>query len=123
VGLLHARDKRLHTYSKGMLQRIGLAQSILHDPEIIFLDEPMSGLDPIGRKMVKDLMIELKKQGKTLFFNTHILSDVEILCDRFAIISKGELIADMKVRDLREPIEDFFMKKIEENQGQDFLVH
>lgn len=70
-----------------MLQRIGLAQSILHDPEIIFLDEPMSGLDPLGRKMVKDLILELKSQGKTIFFNTHILSDVEVLCDRFAIIS------------------------------------
>lgn len=71
-----------------MLQRIGLAQAILHDPEVIFLDEPMSGLDPIGRKMVKDLMLDLKKQGKTLFFNTHILSDVEAICDRFGIISK-----------------------------------
>ncbi len=83
-----------------MLQRIGLAQAILHDPEIIFLDEPMSGLDPIGRKMVKDLMLHLKKEGKTIFFNTHILSDVEAICDRFGIISKGELIADMSVKDL-----------------------
>lgn len=88
VGLTYARSKRLNTYSKGMLQRIGLAQAILHDPEIIFLDEPMSGLDPIGRKMVKDLMLELKKEGKTIFFNTHILSDVEVICDRFGIISK-----------------------------------
>lgn len=70
-----------------MLQRIGLAQAILHDPEVIFLDEPMSGLDPLGRKMVKDLILELKSEGKTIFFNTHILSDVEALCDRFAIIS------------------------------------
>lgn len=69
-----------------MLQRIGLAQAILHDPEIIFLDEPMSGLDPIGRRMVKDLMIELKKMKKTIFFNTHILSDVEAICDSFGII-------------------------------------
>jgi ABC-2 type transport system ATP-binding protein len=69
-----------------MLQRIGLAQAILHDPEVVFLDEPMSGLDPIGRKMVKDLMIELKKSKKTIFFNTHILSDVETICDSFAII-------------------------------------
>ena len=86
VGLSHAKDKKLNTYSKGMLQRIGLAQSILHDPEIVFLDEPMSGLDPIGRKMVKDLLIELKKAGKTIFFNTHILSDVEAICDTFGII-------------------------------------
>ena len=69
-----------------MLQCIGLAQAILHDPEMVFLDEPMSGLDPIGRKMVKDLMLELKHAGKTLFFNTHILSDVETICDSFGII-------------------------------------
>jgi ABC-2 type transport system ATP-binding protein len=69
-----------------MLQRIGLAQAILHDPDIVFLDEPMSGLDPIGRKMVKDLMIDLKKNKKTIFFNTHILSDVEAICDSFGII-------------------------------------
>lgn len=86
VGLSHARKKRLHTYSKGMLQRIGLAQAILHDPELIFLDEPMSGLDPMGRKMIKDIMIDLKKAGKTIFFNTHILSDVEAICDSFGII-------------------------------------
>ncbi len=86
VGLISARNKRLNTFSKGMLQRIGLAQAILHDPEIIFLDEPMSGLDPIGRKLVKDLMLELKATGKTIFFNTHILSDVETICDSFGII-------------------------------------
>lgn len=115
VGLLHARNKRLNAYSKGMLQRIGLAQAILHDPELIFLDEPMSGLDPIGRKMVKDLMLELKNEGKTLFFNTHILSDVEAICDTFAIISLGEIIADMRVDELTEPLEDFFMKQIDES--------
>lgn len=71
-----------------MLQRIGLAQAILNDPKIVFLDEPMSGLDPLGRKMVKDLILELKQAGTTVFFNTHILSDVESICDRFAIIHK-----------------------------------
>lgn len=120
VGLTYARSKRLNTYSKGMLQRIGLAQAILHDPEIIFLDEPMSGLDPIGRKMVKDLMLSLKKEGKTIFFNTHILSDVEAICDRFGIISKGELIADMSVKDLSVWIEEYFMEKILAHQGSDF---
>ena len=114
VGLTHARGKRLNAYSKGMLQRIGLAQAILHDPELIFLDEPMSGLDPIGRKMVKDLMLELKKDGKTLFFNTHILSDVEAICDTFGIISLGKLISNMRVDELREPLEDFFMSQIDE---------
>lgn len=100
-----------------MLQRIGLAQAILHDPDFIFLDEPMSGLDPIGRKMVKDLMLELKNAGKTLFFNTHILSDVEAICDRFAIIARGRLVADMRVDDLRMPIEDFFMQRVTEAHG------
>ena len=114
VGLTHARGKRLNTYSKGMLQRIGLAQAILHDPELIFLDEPMSGLDPIGRKMVKDLMLELKKDGKTLFFNTHILSDVETICDTFAIISLGKIISNMRVDALTMPLEDFFMSQIDE---------
>ncbi len=99
-----------------MLQRIGLAQAILHDPDIVFLDEPMSGLDPVGRKMVKDLMLKLKKKGKTLFFNTHILSDVEVICDRFAIIAQGKIVADMKVRNLEMPIEDFFMERIMKEQ-------
>lgn len=112
VGLANARNKRLNTYSKGMLQRIGLAQAILHDPDIVFLDEPMSGLDPIGRKMIKDLMLELKSQGKTLFFNTHILSDVEAICDRFAIIDRGCIVADMRVDALDIPLEDFFMEKV-----------
>lgn len=103
-----------------MLQRIGLAQAILHDPEVVFLDEPMSGLDPVGRKMVKDLMLELKSQGKTLFFNTHILSDVEAICDRFAIISRGVIVANMRVSELDKPIEDFFMERIMSHQGEDF---
>ncbi len=112
VGLENAEKKKLNSYSKGMLQRIGLAQSILHDPELIFLDEPMSGLDPIGRKMVKDLIIELGVSGKTIFFNTHILSDVEAICDSFAIIAEWRLVANMKVEDLQEPLEDFFMKSV-----------
>jgi len=86
VGLEHAGDKLLSAYSKGMLQRIGLAQAIINDPKIVFLDEPMSGLDPIGRRMVKDLILDLKRRGTTVFFNTHILSDVESICDRYAII-------------------------------------
>ncbi len=114
VGLHHARNKKLNAYSKGMLQRIGLAQAILHDPELIFLDEPMSGLDPVGRKLIKDLMIELKAAGKTIFFNTHILSDVEAICDRFGIIIDGSLVADMQIDELTESLEDFFMKKVEE---------
>lgn len=117
VGLMHARGKKLHTYSKGMLQRIGLAQAILHDAELIFLDEPMSGLDPVGRKLIKDLMIALKKSGKTIFFNTHILSDVEAICDSFGIIVGGRLVANMKISHLDRPLEDYFMEKVTENGG------
>ncbi len=89
VGLAQAADARLRTYSKGMLQRIGIAQALVHDPSVVFLDEPMSGLDPIGRKEIRDLIVRLHAEGKTVFMNTHILSDVEMLCDRVAIIVQG----------------------------------
>ncbi len=114
VGLANARHKKLSTYSKGMLQRIGLAQAILHDPEIIFLDEPMSGLDPIGRKMIKDLILDLKKAGKTIFFNTHILSDVETICDRCAIIAGGKIRAEKNMNELTMPLEDYFLEIVED---------
>jgi ABC-2 type transport system ATP-binding protein len=91
VGLADAADARLRTYSKGMLQRIGIAQALVHDPDVVFLDEPMSGLDPIGRKEIRDLILRLKGEGKTIFMNTHILSDVEMLCDRVAIIVNGRI--------------------------------
>lgn len=115
VGLQNARNRRLSTYSKGMLQRIGIAQAIVHDPELIFLDEPMSGLDPIGRKMIKDLLLELKNSWKTLFLNSHILSDVEVICDSFAIILGGNIVAKDDMKNLSEPLENFFMKTIEKN--------
>jgi ABC-2 type transport system ATP-binding protein len=91
VGLAHAGEARLRTYSKGMLQRIGIAQAIVHDPSIVFLDEPMSGLDPIGRKEIRDLILRLNGEGKTIFMNTHILSDVEMVCHRVAILVKGQI--------------------------------
>jgi ABC-2 type transport system ATP-binding protein len=91
VGLKDAAGVQLRKFSKGMLQRVGLAQAVLHDPKVVFLDEPMSGLDPMGRREVRDLMEELKQQGKTVFFSTHILSDAEALCDRVAVIHQGEL--------------------------------
>lgn len=112
VGLKHAENQLLAKYSKGMLQRIGLAQAIINQPKIVFLDEPMSGLDPVGRKMVKDLILDLKSQGTTVFFNTHILSDVESICDHFAIIHFGKIIANMKVDQLKGSLEDFFMESI-----------
>jgi ABC-2 type transport system ATP-binding protein len=91
VGLAAAADARLRTYSKGMLQRIGIAQALVHDPSVVFLDEPMSGLDPIGRKEVRDLILRLRAEGKTVFMSTHILSDVEMVCDRVAIIVRGRI--------------------------------
>jgi ABC-2 type transport system ATP-binding protein len=91
VGLETARKIQLRKYSKGMLQRVGLAQAILHDPELVILDEPMSGLDPVGRREVRDIILELKKAGKTVMFSTHILSDAETLCDRVGVIVGGKL--------------------------------
>jgi len=91
VGLETARKIQLRKYSKGMLQRVGLAQAILHDPKVVILDEPMSGLDPVGRREVRDIILELKKDGKTVMFSTHILSDAETLCDRVGVIVGGKL--------------------------------
>jgi ABC-2 type transport system ATP-binding protein len=84
-------DTQLRKFSKGMLQRVGLAQSLVNDPEIVFLDEPMSGLDPVGRREVRDLIAALRDEGKTVFMCSHILSDIEVLCDRVAILKKGKL--------------------------------
>ena len=91
VSLPDAGHTQLRKYSKGMLQRVGIAQAIIHDPAVVFLDEPMSGLDPIGRREVRDLIQGLKEEGKTIFFSTHILSDAETLCDRVGVINKGKL--------------------------------
>jgi ABC-2 type transport system ATP-binding protein len=91
VGLADAGRKQLRKLSKGMLQRVGIAQALIHNPQVVFLDEPMSGLDPIGRREVRDLVLEMKSEGKTVFFSTHILSDAEALCDRVAILHHGEL--------------------------------
>ena len=91
VGLSDSAGVQLRKFSKGMLQRVGLAQAILHDPKLVFLDEPMSGLDPMGRREVRDLIQQLRHEGKTVFFSTHILSDAEALCDRVGVIHQGEL--------------------------------
>jgi len=100
VGLRDAAGVQLRKFSKGMLQRVGIAQAILHHPKVVFLDEPMSGLDPMGRREVRALMEMLKQQGKTVFFSTHILSDAEALCDRVAIIHLGQLRGIGAVADL-----------------------
>ncbi len=93
-------DRQLRKYSKGMLQRVGIAQSLLNDPEIVFLDEPMSGLDPIGRRQIRELIAELRESGKTVFMSSHILSDIEALCDNVAILRKGKLVAQGNLHEL-----------------------
>ena len=105
VGLRDVKGVQLRKFSKGMLQRVGIAQAILHDPKLVFFDEPMSGLDPMGRREVRDLMEQLKHEGKTVFFSTHILSDAEALCDRVAIIHKGELRGVGAVEDLTSSVQ------------------
>jgi ABC-2 type transport system ATP-binding protein len=98
-------DTQLRKFSKGMLQRVGLAQSLVNDPEIVFLDEPMSGLDPVGRREVRDLIAALRDEGKTVFMCSHILSDIEVLCDRVAILKKGRLAQEGYLDELRRTSE------------------
>jgi ABC-2 type transport system ATP-binding protein len=112
VGLAksEAKNKQLRRYSKGMLQRIGMAQALINDPEIVFLDEPMSGLDPMGRYQIREIILSLKELGKTIFFNSHILSDVEKICDRVAILAKGELICIGSLEEFLGIAETYYVK-------------
>lgn len=105
VGLSDIKGVQLRKFSKGMLQRVGIAQAILHNPKLVFLDEPMSGLDPLGRREVRDLILQLQQEGKTVFFSTHILSDAEALCDRVAIIHQGELRGVGAVEELTRSVQ------------------
>ena len=100
VGITYAMDRRVGALSKGMLQRTGLAAALVHSPELLILDEPMSGLDPVGRKEVRDLIVEEARAGRTVFFSSHILSDVELLCDHVCILRKGEVVAAGSMKDL-----------------------
>jgi len=100
VGLHGVQGKAIRKYSKGMMQRLGLAQAMLHDPELVVLDEPMSGLDPLGRMEVRGIIRDLKAAGKTVFFSSHIISDVEALCDRVVMLDKGHKVAEGRVEDL-----------------------
>ncbi len=100
TGIAESRRVPLRKFSKGMLQRVGIAQALMNDPELVFLDEPMSGLDPLGRREVRDLILELKGRGKTVFFSTHILSDAETLCDHVAILNRGRLQGCGELRDI-----------------------
>jgi len=103
VGLGHAVDRPIGKFSKGMMQRVGLAQALLHDPELLVLDEPMSGLDPVGRKEIRDVLLEQRRRGKTLVFTSHILSDVEMLCDRVVILQRGKVTASGTMNELLRP--------------------
>lgn len=112
LGLWFARDRRISAYSKGMKQRLSLAASLINDPDLIFWDEPMSWLDPLGRILVKDLMRDLKKRWKTLFFNTHILSDVQEVADEFAILHHGKIVYEDKPSHITGSLEEFFTKTV-----------
>lgn len=100
VNLERFGEEKISTFSRGMIQRIGIAQAIFHDPEILILDEPMTGLDPLGRRMLKNLILSLREKGKTIIISTHDLEDAENLCDRVALINKGELIDTVEVNSL-----------------------
>ena len=105
-----ARKKQMRQYSKGMLQRVGMAQALINDPEVVFFDEPMSGLDPMGRYQIREIILSLKAQGKTIFFNSHVLSDVEKICDRVAILAEGELICIGSLDELLGTSEIYYVK-------------
>jgi len=100
VGLKGRMHYKIRTYSKGMKQRVGLAQALFHDPEVIFLDEPTDGVDPVGRREIRDMMQQLKRQGRTIFLNSHLLGEVELICDRVAILQRGELVREGTIDDL-----------------------
>ena len=100
VGLVESRNVSIRKFSKGMVQRVGIAQALINDPDVVFLDEPMSGLDPLGRREVRDLVLQLREEKKTVFFSTHILSDAEVLCDRVAILNRGKLQGCGELREI-----------------------
>jgi ABC-2 type transport system ATP-binding protein len=118
LSLADAKRKQMRRYSKGMLQRVGMAQALINDPELVFLDEPMSGLDPLGRYQMREIILSLKAAGKTIFFNSHILSEVEQICDRVAILTKGELICSGSLNELLGSPNAYFVK----GQGGDWEV-
>ncbi|HXI02190.1 MAG TPA: ABC transporter ATP-binding protein [Candidatus Saccharimonadales bacterium] len=108
VGMSERADVQLRKFSKGMVQRIGLAQALINDPDFVILDEPMSGLDPIGRREFRDIILSLRERGKTVFFSSHILSDAEALCDRVGIVHGGVLGAEGRIEDLLRPTVRFW---------------
>ena len=115
---------KIKKYSKGMMQRLGLAQAMLSEPDLIFLDEPTDGVDPIGRKEIRDVLISLKEKGKTIFLNSHLLSEIELLCDRVAILNKGELIKEGTVDELTSGSDSytFYTSDMDEGTVNDLLT-
>lgn len=116
---------KLKKYSKGMLQRLGLAQAMINDPELLFLDEPTDGVDPIGRKDIRDILLNLKEEGKTIFLNSHLLSEVEMICDEVAILDKGRLIRRGTVQELTSPSKTYRIEtsKIKESVAHELKTH
>ncbi len=112
--LEQAADRRISGYSKGMQQRTAIAAALIHNPDLVVLDEPMSGLDPLGRKLVFDLIAELKERGKTVFISSHVLTDIERLCDRVGIIVQGRLWHEGRVAELTMPLEELFLQTVAE---------
>ena len=113
MGIEHAADRRIATYSRGMMQRICLAQALVNDPDLVILDEPTGGLDPIGRMEIRRIIVDLRDRGKTVFFSSHELSEVELVCDHLAILAKGRLVASGRAADLVKPgesLEKYFMR-------------
>jgi ABC-2 type transport system ATP-binding protein len=123
IGLPHVKALQLRKFSKGMLQRIGIAQALINDPHLVVLDEPMSGLDPVGRKEVRDLILRLKDEGKTIFFSSHILHDAELLCDRVSILVKGRIVAMGSVKDLVGHASASSIEVVVEGLGEEGLGH
>lgn len=123
VGIETAKDTPMRKYSKGMLQRLGIAQSLINDPAVIFWDEPMSGLDPIGRRDVRTILLNLKEKGKTIFLNSHLLPDVNEVCDRVGILHKGKLIREDTIANISKggsyaDLEEFFLTAIGQAESE-----
>jgi ABC-2 type transport system ATP-binding protein len=123
VGLSEAADMQMRKYSKGMLQRLGIAQSLINRPELVFWDEPMSGLDPIGRRDVRQILLSLKEKGTTIFFNSHLLPDVNELCDRVGVMCKGRMVVQEEVKNISgggnyKDLEDFFLEVIAKAEAE-----
>jgi ABC-2 type transport system ATP-binding protein len=123
VSLTEAGNRPIRKFSKGMMQRLGVAQALINDPELVFFDEPNSGLDPIGRRDIRKIMLMLKEQGKTIFFNSHMLSDVREICDRVGVLHRGKMVGEARVDEIcksggYQDLEDYFMELISKTEAE-----